>query len=355
MARRASRTNHSKLQYQPLRGADFERHRSTVSLGDDVRSLGRGFTIVELLIVIVVIAILATITVVAYNGIKDRAAASAASSAAQQVAKKVMAYAITNADSYPATLSDAGVTDSGSTSYQYRVDNSTNPKTFCLTATSSNESYFASNSMTTPVAGGCAGHAVNGVIPTITNLAMSPKGSVSLAGWATSTLATMSFNASGGPTGGAFVQSSKSGTSSPFVLEYGLVGSPVHVPVTAGTTYTSSFYGSVTMATPQPFGIITRFYDAAGVQTDSNTVSGYVTPTNGNWARWSRTDVAPTGSTKARVVFYGPNGAVAGDVIRMSNVMVTAGSLLENYADGSSSGWTWNGTANNSTSTGPPL
>lgn len=33
----------------------------------------RGFTIVELLIVIVVIAILATITVVAYNGIQDRA------------------------------------------------------------------------------------------------------------------------------------------------------------------------------------------------------------------------------------------------------------------------------------------
>jgi prepilin-type N-terminal cleavage/methylation domain-containing protein len=32
-----------------------------------------GFTIVELLIVIVVIAILAAITVVAYNGIQDRA------------------------------------------------------------------------------------------------------------------------------------------------------------------------------------------------------------------------------------------------------------------------------------------
>lgn len=32
-----------------------------------------GFTIVELLIVIVVIAILAAITIVAYNGIQDRA------------------------------------------------------------------------------------------------------------------------------------------------------------------------------------------------------------------------------------------------------------------------------------------
>ncbi len=33
----------------------------------------RGFTIVELLIVIVIIAILAAITIVAYNGIQNRA------------------------------------------------------------------------------------------------------------------------------------------------------------------------------------------------------------------------------------------------------------------------------------------
>jgi len=40
----------------------------------------RGFTIVELLIVIVVIAILAAITVVAYNGIQERAKVSQANS-----------------------------------------------------------------------------------------------------------------------------------------------------------------------------------------------------------------------------------------------------------------------------------
>jgi len=39
-----------------------------------------GFTIVELLIVIVVIAILATISVVAYSGIRDRADAAAVAS-----------------------------------------------------------------------------------------------------------------------------------------------------------------------------------------------------------------------------------------------------------------------------------
>jgi len=52
----------------------------------------RGFTIVELLIVVVIIAILAAITIVAYNGIQGRAKASAAQSLASQVAKKAEAW-----------------------------------------------------------------------------------------------------------------------------------------------------------------------------------------------------------------------------------------------------------------------
>lgn len=48
-----------------------------------------GFTIVELLIVIVVIAILATISVVAYNGIQDRAIASTLTSDLANFAKKI--------------------------------------------------------------------------------------------------------------------------------------------------------------------------------------------------------------------------------------------------------------------------
>ena len=44
-----------------------------------MKSPRSGFTIVELLIVIVVIAILAAITIVAFNGIQERARASAVS------------------------------------------------------------------------------------------------------------------------------------------------------------------------------------------------------------------------------------------------------------------------------------
>jgi len=53
-----------------------------------------GFTIVELLIVIVVIGILAAITIVAYNGIQDRARKSALQSSLTQTEKEIMAWAL---------------------------------------------------------------------------------------------------------------------------------------------------------------------------------------------------------------------------------------------------------------------
>ncbi len=58
----------------------------------DIKTKSQGFTIVELLIVVVVIAILAAITIVSYNGITSRANASSAKSTASTVQKKIEAY-----------------------------------------------------------------------------------------------------------------------------------------------------------------------------------------------------------------------------------------------------------------------
>ncbi|MCY1358761.1 type II secretion system protein G [compost metagenome] len=62
----------------------------------------KGFTIVELLIVIVIIGILAAITIVAYNGIQNRGKLSAAQATANSAIKKAEAYNAVNS-SYPTT------------------------------------------------------------------------------------------------------------------------------------------------------------------------------------------------------------------------------------------------------------
>lgn len=60
----------------------------------------RGFTIVELLIVIVVVGILAAITIVAYNGIQARARDSSRTSAVRQIQKSLELYRQVN-NRYP--------------------------------------------------------------------------------------------------------------------------------------------------------------------------------------------------------------------------------------------------------------
>lgn len=61
----------------------------------------RGFTIVELLIVIVVIGILAAITIVSYTGISGKANSNTAKANAQSVVQVVEAYAQDNNGAYP--------------------------------------------------------------------------------------------------------------------------------------------------------------------------------------------------------------------------------------------------------------
>jgi prepilin-type N-terminal cleavage/methylation domain-containing protein len=92
-----------------------------------------GFTIVELLIVIVVIGVLAAIVIVAYNGIQQRANNTAIISAANQSVKVIQAYHAAK-DDYPYTGSgnacitivsgcvrDTGVVDNSNATFNNNI------------------------------------------------------------------------------------------------------------------------------------------------------------------------------------------------------------------------------------------
>lgn len=114
----------------------------------------KGFTIVELLIVVVVIAILAAITIVSYNGISLRASDSLLRSDIESATKQLLT-GYTTSGAYPSTA--ASIKKSDTTSFQYTA----NTSGFCITATSSRSgvsSYFVSSTITSIRSGACPRH-----------------------------------------------------------------------------------------------------------------------------------------------------------------------------------------------------
>ncbi len=83
---------------------------------------GKGFTIVELLIVIVVIAILAAVTIVSYNGITNQASDTAIKSDLATLKKKVELYKVENGN-YPSSNAalDSAVTSFRASKGNYMV------------------------------------------------------------------------------------------------------------------------------------------------------------------------------------------------------------------------------------------
>lgn len=81
----------------------------------------KGFTIVELLIVIVVIAILAAITIVAFNGVQQRANNAATINTVGAYTKLIKLY-MTGENAYPLTTSACLQTDSSCTTRSSALD-----------------------------------------------------------------------------------------------------------------------------------------------------------------------------------------------------------------------------------------
>lgn len=317
------------------------------------RTANPGFTIVELLIVIVVIGILAAITLVAYNGIQERARTASVSLALNQASKKLALYQVENG-SYPAALSSVGISDSSSASYQYTVNNSASPATYCVTATNGSVSYKIT-ATTTPQNGGCAGHGVGGVAA-VTNLATTPKpftglnSSYSIYWGVGGAGASTFYNDAGlGRTVWRATWNTPSTASGGSYWESAAV-------VTAGTRYQLS--QTIRSSKTQTVGVQIVWVNAAGTVQTGNANLGLVNLTAGVSQRIGGSDIAPAGTGKMRITAYLNSGTWAsGDTLDTWDTMFVQSdtSNLYNYADGDSVNWVWNGAPNNSTSTGPPL
>lgn len=302
----------------------------------------RAFTVVELLIVIVVIGILATLTVIAYSGVQDDARRASLQSDLSQSAKKLEEYKFKNAETFPANLAAAqsaglvkasGANTPTYTSYTTPVGANTG---YCLQNSINAINYYVTS----------GGSVKEGICQTLTNLIVNPSIEVNTTGWGGSNV-TVSRNTT----------TSYSGTASLAFQHTGAVSNGYaqssNYPASAGQVYRGSMYVRRTGATTtvEPWLI---FLD--GSSAVIGTVSGGQSslPASNTWVRKSVNATAPAGTVSVRL-WLGVLQPGTSDIFYIDSAMVTLSATLFEYADGSSPNWNWTGTANASSSTGPAL
>ncbi|MDK2899352.1 MAG: hypothetical protein PWQ10_539, partial [Patescibacteria group bacterium] len=187
----------------------------------------QAFTIVELLVVIVVIGILATITIVSYTGITSRANETAIKSELSNASTKLNLYYATYS-SYPTTTGLSSSTNwcptlptedneyclkfSAGTGLVYEAVDLSNPSTYTLTATKNNLTYRVTNNL--------APYAVITIpITSISSITGTPQVSQTLtAGTITPSDATVSYQWQSSTTSDGTYENIVGATSSTYTL-----------------------------------------------------------------------------------------------------------------------------------------
>lgn len=328
----------------------------------------KGFTIVELLIVIVVIAILAAISVVAFNGIQNRARSSAVNSALSQSSKKITVWQVDNPTTSPncaqfytiiTTKTDRTdcTFDNDGIDYQYK---SSPPSSYCITATKDTITYNI-NSNSSINSGSCSGHGSGGV-PARINIALNPNFELNGSSWGPFWNPIISRNTSDYHSGTASLRVEQSAANTTDDRAGGVVMSG-----TAGLTLTEGmiFRASFWMKTnPGAYTLSSYKYNTGYAGRNSVWTQG-----NGSWqlvqlAPYTVQAVDVGNATKLPLqtnIVNGNNSSSAtpaGTTLYIDDVIFEtfqAGSSLPtaDYRDGNSAGWSWSDVPNASTSSGP--
>lgn len=302
-----------------------------------------GFTIVELLIVIVVIAILAAITIVAYNGIQNRAKASWVQSEASQQAKKLAMWKVENNNTYPADLAAAQAAgmliNNGDLTYTKYLVNS-DASYYCATGQIGTTKYSVTSSGSGSAQGEC-----------VVNLAQNPSFETGTAGVTVNVNGTTGTNSV--ETGGAF-----SGNNF-FRRTFTAASTGMNVgpyQQITGLSQDKSYYMRVAVKsnTNVAYRIIAERRNASGTAIGGLAGSTVTIDGDNTW-RQLELQVPPTPSMERMTftVYSATSSWSSGTVVDFDGFFIAEGTGPFGYADGSNANWIWNGTAHGSTSTGP--
>ena len=304
------------------------------------RSFQSGFTIVELVVVVVVIAFLAAVTIVAYNGISKRATTALLQSDLDQAAKTLENDKTLSGDgTYPTDLLSAnngkGLRASNGATYQYSAYNTLNPKGFCLTETVGTSSQYVDQSGTIKP-NGCPGHNANGVAA-ITNYQVRAGGSFSV------NPATDYRSPGNGSTGTyGYAQGFKyTANATQYNQSYCEGSSPS--PLTPGSTYTFSGYAKLSWSGTKIRMQLKPYLTNGGLQTAISAPTPTDTATPNVWQRYSMTYTLP--STIGYIypclqfALSGSSLPTLNSTAEFADFMITEGSTLYTFANGNTPGW----------------
>lgn len=204
--------------------------------------LGRsGFTIVELLVVIVIIGILAVITIVGYVGVTQKATVATLQSDLTSASNSLSVFAANSPNNdYPTAVNCVSPSSteiclqfSGSNSFSnYTVSNATNPKTFSLDISNGTTVYRVTNDTSPTVV----------IVMPITAIAATTGvttsvGSVLTAGALTPGAATATYQWQNATTAGGTYTNISGATASTYTLAISDVGKYLKVIATATGSY----------------------------------------------------------------------------------------------------------------------